>query len=47
MRQAITGPSMPMAAICINKSRLKTYHKDKTPTFYLENNFNLELCNSI
>lgn len=47
MKQAITGPSQPMAAICINKSRLKTYHKDKTPTFYLEKGqeFQIELFN--
>jgi len=47
MRQTITGPSAPMAAICINKSRLKTYHKDKTPTFYLEKGqeFQIELFN--
>jgi hypothetical protein len=36
-----------MAAICINKSRLKTYHKEKTPTFYLEKGqeFQIELFN--
>lgn len=47
MKQTITGPSMPMAAICINKSRLKTYHKEKTPTFYLEKGqeFQIELFN--
>lgn len=47
MKQTITGPSMPMAAICINKSRLKTYHKDKHPTFYLEKGqeFQIELFN--
>jgi hypothetical protein len=47
MKQTITGPSMPMAAICINKSRLKIYHKEKTPTFYLEKDqeFQIELFN--
>ena len=47
MKQTITGPSMPMAAICINKSRLKTYHKEKQPTFYLEKGqeFQIELYN--
>jgi hypothetical protein len=47
MKQTITGPSMPMATICINKSRLKTYHKEKTPTFYLERGqeFQIELFN--
>lgn len=47
MKQVITGASMPMAAICINKSRLKIHHKEKTPTFYLEKGqeFQIELFN--
>lgn len=47
MKQVITGSRTPMAAICINKSRLKTYHKEKTPTFYLEKGqeFQIELFN--
>lgn len=47
MKKTITGHNMPMAAICINKSRLKTYHKDKLPTFYLEKGqeFQIELFN--
>jgi len=47
MKQTITGPSMPMAGICINKSRLKTYHKNNLPTYYLEKGqeFQIELYN--
>lgn len=47
MKKTITGPSMPMAGICINKSRLKTYHKNNLPTFYLEKGqeFQIELFN--
>lgn len=47
MKQTITGPSMPTAAICINKSRLKVYTKDSTNTYYLENGtaFQIELFN--
>lgn len=47
MKQTITGPSMPMAAICINKSRLKIYHKETTPTVYLskDTEFQIELFN--
>ena len=43
----ITGPSAPQAQICINKSRLKIYNKEKTPTYYLEkgSEFQIELFN--
>lgn len=47
MKQKMIGQSMPIAAICINKSRLKVYNKDNDPTFYLEKNqeFQIELFN--
>ena len=49
MKQTITGPSMPTASICINKSRLKVYNPND-PTYYMEkgqNYFPSELYNSI
>jgi len=47
MKQTITGPSAPMAGICINKSRLKTYYNNTLPTYYLEKGaeFQVELYN--
>jgi hypothetical protein len=47
MKQTIIGPSMPTAMICINKSKLKVYNKETTPTFYLEKEqeFQIELYN--
>ena len=47
MKQMITGPSMPTALICINKSRIKVYDKETTPTYYLEKGqeFQIELFN--
>ena len=38
---------MPTAQICLNKSRLKVYHKEKTPTYYLSKGqeFQIELFN--
>lgn len=46
MKQTITGPSMPTASICINKSRLKVYNPND-PTYYLETGqeFQIELFN--
>lgn len=42
-----TGTAVPQAQICINKSRLKVYNKDKEPTYYLEKGqeFQIELFN--
>lgn len=39
--------SQPYANICINKSRLKIYHKESNPTYYLEDQqeFSIELRN--
>lgn len=47
MKQTIIGSSMPTAMICINKSKLKVYNKETTPTFYLEKGqeFQIELYN--
>ena len=47
MKQMITGPAMPTAQICINKSRLKVYNKEKDPTYYLNKGqeFQIELFN--
>lgn len=47
MRQTITGPSAPTAQLCVNKSRLKVYNKEKSPTYYLTNGqeFQIELFN--
>lgn len=47
MKQFITGPSVPSAQICINKSRLKLYHKETNPTYYLQKGqeFQIELFN--
>lgn len=46
-KQFITGPSMPTAQICINKSRLKVYNKESVPTYYLTKGqeFQIELFN--
>jgi len=46
-KQFITGPSMPTAQICINKSRLKVYNKESFPTYYLTKGqeFQIELFN--
>ena len=46
MKQTITGPSMPTASICINKSRLKVYNPND-PTYYMEKGqeFQIELFN--
>ena len=43
----ITGPAMPTAGICINKSRLKVYNKESVPTYYLQKGqeFQIELYN--
>ncbi len=42
-----TGTLVPTAGICINRSRLKVYHKESTPTYYLEDaqEFSVELYN--
>jgi hypothetical protein len=47
MKNVTTGPSMPTAHICINKSKLKIYNKETTPTFYLEKGqeFQIEIFN--
>lgn len=47
MKQTIMGPSVPTAQICINKSRLKVYDKETSPTYYLTNGqeFQIELFN--
>jgi hypothetical protein len=43
----VNGALAPSAVICINKSRLKIYHKESNPTYYLENGqeFSIELHN--
>jgi hypothetical protein len=47
MKQFTTGPRVPEAHICINKSKLKIYNKETDPTFYLEDGqeFQIELYN--
>ena len=47
MKQKTTGVAAPIALICINKSRLKVYHKETNPTYYLEKGqeFQIELFN--
>jgi hypothetical protein len=47
MKQTTNGVVTPIALICINKSRLKVYHKETTPTYYLEKSqeFQIELFN--
>jgi hypothetical protein len=42
-----TGTAVPQAQICINKSRLKVYNKETSPTYYLEKGqeFQIELFN--
>ena len=47
MKQTISGPSMPTAQICINKSRIKVYNKDNDPTYFLDKGqeFQIELFN--
>ncbi len=47
MKTNQTLASQPYANICINKSRLKIYHKETTPTYYLEKDseFEIELFN--
>jgi hypothetical protein len=47
MKQTITGPAMPTATICINKSRLKVYNNESDPTYYMEKGqeFQIELFN--
>lgn len=47
MIQTISGPAVPTAQICINKSRLKVYNKETDPTYYLEKGqeFQIELHN--
>jgi hypothetical protein len=47
MKKTTTGVVTPIALICINKSRLKVYHKETTPTYYLEKaqEFQIELFN--
>lgn len=41
------GTTVPQAQICINKSRLKVYNKETSPTYYLEKGqeFQIELFN--
>ena len=47
MKKTTNGVVTPIALICINKSRLKVYHKEKTPTYYLQKGqeFQIELFN--
>ncbi len=47
MKQFITGPSVPTAQICINKSRLKIHNKETDPTYYLKSGqeFQMEFYN--
>src|SRR6185369_9879640 len=47
MLQRIIGSSSPTAQLCINKSRLKVYNKETSPTYYLTNGqeFQIELFN--
>jgi hypothetical protein len=47
MKQTTNGIVMPIALICINKSRLKVYHKENNPTYYLQKGqeFQIELFN--
>jgi len=47
MKQFITGPSVPTAQICINKSRLKIHNKETDPTYYLKSGqeFQMEFHN--
>ena len=47
MKQTTTGVVMPIALICINKSRLKVNHKENNPTYYLQKGqeFQIELFN--
>lgn len=47
MKKTTNGVAAPIALICINKSRLKVYHKEKSPTYYLERGqeFQIELFN--
>ena len=47
-KQTITQPNTyPTAHICINKSRMKIYHKESSPTYYLVSGteFSIELSN--
>lgn len=46
-KTTIRGASMPTAQICINKSRLKVYNPETSPTFYLKKGqeFQIELHN--
>lgn len=47
MKQNYSMAPLPSAGICINKSRLKIYHKETTPTYYLNDGqeFSIELNN--
>ncbi len=48
MKQQICTPTgLPNAHVCIKKSRLKVYHKETSPTYYLTDGseFSLELFN--
>ena len=46
-KQFITGPSVPTAQLCINKSRLKIHNKETDPTYYLQSGqeFQMEFHN--
>ena len=35
MKQNYSMAPLPSAGICVNKSRLKIYHKETNPTYYL------------
>lgn len=47
MKKTTNGVVTPIALICINKSRLKVYHKETDPTYYLKKGqeFQIELFN--